>query len=196
MHKSEFKRRDWGETGALLAGLVLYIGLQNRYIFGGPVLNAALGIILAIMCIFSIFWTITGDGKLTRIITTIAGAIFALNIIFSTIQVVLLIVNHGESIDGARLIETALFIWISNIIVFAVVYRWSEHEFVFPSVGDPPKPIAFLDCVYLSFTTSTAFSATDAPPLTTRARMFTILEAAISLTTISVVAARAVNILK
>jgi hypothetical protein len=196
MASKEPQRRDWGEAAALLAGLALYMGLQNRYIFGGPALNLALGVILAIMCALSIFWTITGDRKLTRTITTIAGAVFALNIMASTIQVVLMIVNRGESIDGARLIETALFIWVSNIIMFAVVYRWSEQEFAFPSCEGSPKPLAFLDCVYLSFTTSTAFSATDAPPLTTRARMYTILEAAISLMTISVVAARAVNILK
>ncbi|HVN69705.1 MAG TPA: hypothetical protein VMU38_08670 [Candidatus Binatia bacterium] len=196
MAGKEPQRRDWGESAALLAGLALYVGLQNRYIFGGTVLNLALGVSLAIMCALSIFWTIAGDRKLARTITTIAAVVFGLNILASTVQVVRMIVNHGESIDGARLIETALFIWVSNIIMFAVVYRWSEQEFAFPTCKGTATPIAFLDCVYLSFTTSTAFSATDAPPLTTRARMYTIIEAAISLMTISVVAARAVNILK
>jgi hypothetical protein len=49
--------------------------------------------------------------------------------------------------------------------------------------------------LFLSFTTATAFSPTDTPPLTTRARMFMMGESAISLMTIAIAAARAVNML-
>jgi len=189
-------RRDWGEAAALLVGLALSIGLQDRYIFGGVALNLSLGALLAIMCALSIFWTIVGNRKKTRTITMIASGVFAINVLASTIQVVLMIVKPEGSIDGVRLIETALFIWVSNVTVFAIIYSLIEREFAFTGPEGSTEPITFLDCIYLSFTTSTAFSATDAPPLTTRARMLTILEATISLMTISVVAARAVNILK
>jgi hypothetical protein len=192
----ERRPRDWGESAALLVGLGLSIGLQNRYIFGGVGLNWALIVLLAIMCGLSIYWTVVGNRKRTRTITTLASSVFALNILASTTQIVVMIVRHGESIDGVRLIETALFIWVSNITVFAIIYSLIEREFAFTNAEGATEPITFLDYIYLSFTTSTAFSATDAPPLTTRARMLTIIEAAISLMTISVVAARAVNILK
>ncbi|HTU80526.1 MAG TPA: hypothetical protein VMF61_00260 [Candidatus Acidoferrales bacterium] len=152
--------------------------------------------VLAIMCALSILWAITGDRPFTRTISAAAGAVFALNILASTVQVVLLIIHHDAAIDGARLIETAVFIWVSNIIVFAIVYHLIEGDFVFPAREGSRSRIGFLDCIYLSYTTSTAFSATDSPPVTTRARMLTILEATISLMTISIVAARAVNILK
>lgn len=189
-------QRDWGEAAAFLVGLALCFGLPNRYVFGGPVLNATLVAVLAVMCALSIYWTIGGERKFSRAIRAITGSVFALNILASTVQVVLAVVHGGGSIDGARLIETAVFIWVSNVIVFAIVYHEIVPEFDFPSPEGSARPIQFLDCIYLSFTTSTAFSATDSPPLTTRARMLTVLEAAISLATISIVAARAVNILK
>ncbi|HTV92633.1 MAG TPA: ion channel [Verrucomicrobiae bacterium] len=189
-------RRDWGEPVALVVALALFIGLRDRYILGGPILNLTFGVIVAFMCVLSIFWTITGNQKKTRTTTEVATGVFVLALLASTIQVVTMIVNHGEAIDAVRLIETALFIWIVNIIAFAIVYSLIEAEFAFIKPEASTEPINFFDCLYLSFTTSTAFSATDAPPLTTRARMLTILEAAISLTTISIVAARAVNILK
>ena len=151
---------------------------------------------LAAICALSIYWTIAGERTFTRRIMMVGTGLFALNILISTLQVVMMIVTRGESIDPARLMETAVFIWISNILVFAVAYRWIEREFDFPTSDGSAKPLVFLDFIYLSFTTSTAFSATDAPPLTTRARMYTVIEASISLMTISVVAARAVNIFK
>lgn len=50
--------------------------------------------------------------------------------------------------------------------------------------------------MYISFTTSIAFSPTDAMPLTRRVKMVMLAESAISATTVLLVAARAVNILR
>ncbi|MGB6985140.1 MAG: hypothetical protein WBD74_04090, partial [Candidatus Aquilonibacter sp.] len=73
-------------------------------------------------------------------------------------------------------------------------------DFVFPQ---PVRPADinpnwqpnFLDYLFLGFSTATAFSPTDTLPLTTRARMLMMVEAAASLMTIAITAARAVNIL-
>jgi hypothetical protein len=53
----------------------------------------------------------------------------------------------------------------------------------------------FLDYLFLGYNTATAFSPTDAMPLTHRAKMLMMLESAISLLTLVIVAARAVNVL-
>jgi hypothetical protein len=53
----------------------------------------------------------------------------------------------------------------------------------------------FVDYLFLAFTNATAFSPADTFPLTTRAKLLMMAEAAISLTTIAVVASRAVGIL-
>jgi hypothetical protein len=50
--------------------------------------------------------------------------------------------------------------------------------------------------LYLSFTNATAFSPTDTMPLTGRAKMLMTMQSFIALLTITLVAARAVNILK
>ena len=53
----------------------------------------------------------------------------------------------------------------------------------------------YIDYLFLSFNTSTAFSPTDTMPLTSRMKLLMMLEASISLLTLALVAARAVNIL-
>ena len=53
----------------------------------------------------------------------------------------------------------------------------------------------FLDYLFLGYNTAMAFSPTDAAPLTRRAKMLMMLESKISLLTLVVVAARAVNVL-
>ena len=71
------------------------------------------------------------------------------------------------------------------------------REFAFPRAEGQPANHAmhFLDYVFLSFTTATAFSPTDTSPLTTRARMLMMVESIISLVVIAIAAARAINIL-
>jgi hypothetical protein len=54
----------------------------------------------------------------------------------------------------------------------------------------------FADYLYLSFTNSSAFSPTDTMPLTRWAKMLMMLESVISILTLLLVAARAVNILR
>jgi hypothetical protein len=54
---------------------------------------------------------------------------------------------------------------------------------------------SFLDYLFVAFTAATAFSPTDTMPLSHRAKLLFVLAASVSLLTIAVVAARAVNVL-
>jgi hypothetical protein len=120
---------------------------------------------------------------------------------------------NAEQLDGRRLLASALFVWISNVLVFSLAY-WAmdrggpekrhahigkRMDFIFPEMQtdparDPPFEPNFGDYLYLGFNTSTAFSATDVLTASTLARMMVVMQASISLITIAVVAARAVNI--
>ena len=74
----------------------------------------------------------------------------------------------------------------------------AEDDFVFPQMTlDSCKDWSpgFPDYLYLSFTNATAFLPTDTMPLSDRAKMLMMAESAISLLTLALVAARAVNIL-
>jgi uncharacterized membrane protein len=55
---------------------------------------------------------------------------------------------------------------------------------------------AFVDYLYLSFTNATAFSPTDTMPLSRWAKLTMLAQSLVSLATIALVIARAVNILK
>jgi uncharacterized membrane protein len=75
------------------------------------------------------------------------------------------------------------------------------RDFLFPQQTLPEFETAhwqprFLDYLYLSFTNATAFSPTDALPLSRWAKMLMLIESAASLLLAIMVAARAINILK
>lgn len=53
----------------------------------------------------------------------------------------------------------------------------------------------FVDYLFLAFNTSTAFSPTDSPVLSRWAKVLMMIQSSISLATLALLAARAVNIL-
>jgi hypothetical protein len=128
----------------------------------------------------------------------------------------LLFTTHFSS--GTRLMLSAALIWVTNVIAFSLWY-WEldgggphrrivlraegarGSDFLFPQMttGDPVdaawKP-GFLDYVFVAFTTATAFSPTDTMPLSRWAKCLMMVEALASLTTIGLLAARAVNLIQ
>jgi hypothetical protein len=60
---------------------------------------------------------------------------------------------------------------------------------------DPDWSPGFVDYLFLAFNTSTAFSPTDSPVLSRWAKVLMMIQSSISLTTLALLAARAVNIL-
>ena len=75
-----------------------------------------------------------------------------------------------------------------------------EHTagaFLFPqmSLGDRDWMPGFMDYLFLAFNTSTAFSPTDVPVLSRWAKGMMMVQSTISLTTLALLAARAINIL-
>jgi len=120
---------------------------------------------------------------------------------------------HGASVEGRPLIFAAFSIFVTNIIIFSLWY-WeldspgltglhkhdSSPKFRFPkmdvhNIEAKNWEPAYFDYLYLSTTNSTAFSPTDAMPMTHGAKALMGLQAFISLLTVVLVTARAVNIL-
>ena len=60
---------------------------------------------------------------------------------------------------------------------------------------DPTWSPGFIDYLFLAFNTSTAFSPTDSPVLSRWAKVLMMIQSSISLATLALLAARAVNIL-
>ncbi len=125
-----------------------------------------------------------------------------------------LLAESGGAVRGWTLLRLASSVWANNIMTFALCY-WlldrggpaaraagerASPEWLFPEMaaGNLARPDwrpRFPEYLFLALTTATAFSPTDTAPLSTRARLLMGLEALISLVTLALVAARAVNIL-
>lgn len=155
-----------------------------------------------------------GSRELRWVSTAMVVVLTAVNAVTLGVLVTELL-DAGSSIDGRRLIVSAVAVWSTNVIAFGVWY-WEldrggpirrcrvDHglpDFTFPQMDDTdlvrghawhPR---FADYLYVSVTNSSAFSPTDALPLTLKAKALMAAQAIMSLTTIVVVGARAVNIL-
>ncbi|TDD14867.1 DUF1345 domain-containing protein [Kribbella turkmenica] len=125
--------------------------------------------------------------------------------------------GSGDANDGIVLVKAVLLIWVTNVVAFAVWYwemdrggpfaRAPEHEreperadLLFPQMtvdlpGWERWLPGFTDYLFVAFTAATAFSPTDTMPLTARVKTLMGIQSAISLLTVAVVAARAVNVL-
>lgn len=119
-----------------------------------------------------------------------------------------------------EMLAAAAALWVTNVMVFASWY-WrldaggpnqrdllNEHldgAFLFPqmvmdaetkeAMGEVGWRPGFIDYLFLAFNSSAAFSPTDSPVLSRWAKLVMMIQSSISLTTIAVIAARAINIL-
>ncbi len=117
--------------------------------------------------------------------------------------------------DPAQLLLTGAAIWLTNVIVFGLWYWEFDRggpvgrasgtrpypDFVFPQMTSPDLTTpdwepGFVDYVYTSFTNAMAFSPTDTMPMTRWAKLTMLAQSLISVVTVALVIARAVNILK
>lgn len=122
-----------------------------------------------------------------------------------------LVVDHGV-IDGLELLGSALAIFLTNIIVFALWYweidspgltrtNWSkfDKDFQFTQQDNekefPDWKPQFLDYLYLSITNAVNFAPADARPLTHQAKLLMAAQSLISVFTLALVIARSVSIL-
>jgi uncharacterized membrane protein len=112
------------------------------------------------------------------------------------------------------LLRDAALLWIINVVTFAVWY-WEidgggsaqrhreghvSEDFLFPQMNLDDKTArawspGFLDYLFLSFNTSTAFSPTDTAFLSRRAKVLMMVQALLSLLILAVLVSRAINAL-
>jgi hypothetical protein len=123
---------------------------------------------------------------------------------------------RGEDVGSpTSLLLTGGAIWLTNVILFGVWYWEFDRggpieraagtepypDFVFPQMTNPElappewEP-GFVDYLYVSFTNAMAFSPTDTMPMTRWAKLTMLSQSAVSVVTLLLVIARAVNILK
>jgi uncharacterized membrane protein len=142
--------------------------------------------------------------------------VYALSAIVANLtNLVYAMIFRSSEISGSQLIMSSVAVWAAMILMYSLLY-WqldrggpesrlagtgSRPDWLFPQAGAPAEDVPpdwrpiYVDYLFLSYTTATAFSPTDTLPLSPRAKLLMMLESATSLMTIIVIAARAINIL-
>jgi uncharacterized membrane protein len=144
----------------------------------------------------------------------LTGIITAINI-FSLILLINALFN-GQTADitGRGLLLNGVVIYTTNVLLFALWY-WeldgggperralhrSKPDFLFPQMVNPqfanPGWLpGFADYSYLSATNVTNFASSDTLPLSHRAKLLMMVQSLVSLVTVVLVLARAINILQ
>jgi hypothetical protein len=199
----------WPAFVAMLAAAGVYLALPENLSVGPSWLLFAIVVILLIPILATYR---RGRYMATRILTLVANGVITVAMIASLVLLVKGIPEHLET--PRALLGSASALWGTNILVFALWY-WeldaggpltrdqphalSDSSFLFPQMlGKEEKTSTwkpnFVDYLFLSFNTSTAFSPTDTAVLSRWAKVGTMLQSLISLTIVALLAARAVNI--
>ena len=216
MDSTQKAQRLWHVEAAVAIAIVLQLILPEHVSVGPKYFLAGLELLL----LFGLRLSIPAVGgsssiRLKRIAAVTLTALVSVTNIISLVMVCAALVSGDHDLHGKQLLASAISIYITNIIMFGLWYwqldgggsggRGTDQapvDFLFPqmttsaSVTQTPrwKP-SFFDYLFVSITAATAFSPTDAMPLTHRAKFLLSTQSVVSLTTLVLVAARAINIL-
>jgi uncharacterized membrane protein len=211
--KSKVESR-WPASAAILVAIGLYLALPSRYTVGPAWLMPGLELAILLPISLSSPRRVAQEGRLQQVLAIAMIAIVNVANLVSLILLIHMLLYHGKQVAGPELLFSSLGIWLTNVIVFALWYweidrggpdQRTHHthatpDFLFPQMSTPGCSQLnwaphFVDYLYLAFTNATAFSPTDAMPLTLTAKMLMLAQSVVSLVTVTLVAARAVNIL-
>jgi hypothetical protein len=161
---------------------------------------------------------IEGEGGLVRVLAMVTIGFASIINLAGLVRLILSLLDSSKT-QGVVLLADALNLFATNVIVSGLWYWELDRggpfarctanpgfaDFLFPQMAmdkEERREIVsrhwrphFGDYLYLAFTNATAFSPTDTLPLTKTAKLVMAFQSAVSLMTIAIVAARAVNIL-
>lgn len=210
--------RRWPASLTVLVVLLLQLGLPvemgglPRYVI--PAVELALLVPVAL----SNPLTLERDSGVIRSLAVVLSVL----VLAANALILLLLVRHvimhdtvGRMPPGS-LVRAGILIWVTNVAAAAVAFweldrggpfaRDPEHpresrrpDLLFPQQTGIPgwdaerwRP-GFGDYLFVAFTAATAFSPTDTLPLSFPAKLVTGLASAVSLVTVGILVARAVN---
>jgi hypothetical protein len=209
------KEPRWPAIAAALAVGFLVYALPHSLTVGPEWLAL---VAVAVLFFLSALFHRLGRPDLNSLFAYAGLAAITLAVLSSLTLLILRLPAHKE--PPVVLLQAAAALWVSNLLVFASWY-WrldgggpnerdkrgvhTDGAFLFPQMimdqalkekmGEENWSPGFIDYLFLAFNTSTAFSPTDVPVLSRWAKAMMIVQSVISLATVALLAARAVNIL-
>lgn len=210
----------WPALVALAAGAGLFGVLPQALSFGDRRLPA---VIVTVLLIPTLLTHLRGHHTVNRVLGLIVAGVETFFMVASLLKLVGTMLDphlaaHKEAPE--RLLISAGALWLTNVLVFALWY-WHldaggpnardlrpghcHGSFLFPQMTMSEERLAeagqanwspgFMDYLFLAFNSSTALSPADTAVLSRWAKLLMMVQAAVSLTVIAVVAARAINTL-
>jgi hypothetical protein len=205
----------WPAMLALLAVGGLRLALPESLSIGPDWLLIT---IVGVLLVPTVWARRRGMDHLNKILGYVLTSIVTIDMVWSLGLLVAALPSHKES--PQEMLRSAAALWITNILVFASWY-WrldaggpharerrgvhTDGAFLFPQMTLSPQRSremkedswspGFVDYLFLAFNTSTAFSPTDSPVLSSWAKLLMMIQALISFATVALLAARAINIL-
>jgi hypothetical protein len=205
----------WQALLAFLAIGGIYLALPANLIIGPIWFLPTLIVILLIPTVMS---HRTGRRSLNRALGLVINAITTAALVGSVVLLVRALPSHKES--PLELLRSGGLLWLTNVIVFALWYwrldgggptkrredkKFGSTSFLFPQMQVPRDERAdfactgwrprFVDYLFVSFTQSSTFGPTDAPLLARWAKVFAMVQIAISLCIVILLISRAVGVL-
>ena len=197
---------------ALLAVGGIYTALPPFLTLGPRWLLLAVVSVLLIPTVVSLR---TGHYQVNRVLGYVVSAVITLALVVSLVLLIKALPTRAEA--APELLRSAAALWLANILGFALWY-WrldgggplqrdrrgahTEGAFLFPQMTEYSKTATeanwsprFIDYLFIAFNMSTAFSPSDTPVLSRWAKVLTMLQSAISLIIVALLASRAIGIL-
>jgi uncharacterized membrane protein len=205
----------WPVALTVLVAVGLQLAVPQRLVLHPTWLLPGVELLLLVLLILANPGHINRDHRLLRLASLTLVAAASVANVWSAAHLVLGLINGTEGEEAGALLAYGAAIWSTNVIVFALWYWEFDRggpvarakatrpypDFQFAQMQTPDlshehwEP-TFVDYLYLSFTNATAFSPTDTLPLSRWAKMAMLAQSCVSLATVALVIARAVNILK
>jgi hypothetical protein len=197
----------WPALLAIVAAGLIFSALPS-YLVIGP--RWLLIFLIGLLELPAMIFLRIGFHRTNQFLGFIVSGMMTLFLLWSLGLLIVCIPSHKE--EPLEMLRSGAVLWAANVIIFALWYwrldgggpsgraRRPGHThgaFLFPQMTwEPTRGVwspTFIDYLFLSFNTSTAFSPTDAPILSRWAKVLVMLQASISLLVIALLVARAIN---
>jgi hypothetical protein len=206
----------WPMIATLAAAIALQFALPSRFSIGPQWMVPAILAVLAGAVMIVDHVRFKHRILVGRILTVAIATVLVANGAGVTLRLIDDLISGGpETNSPGDLLSVGFGVWLYTVIAFAFLYWVKDSggasvratsppvipDLAFPQllsvdVRTPGWRPKFLDYLYLGFTNATAFSPTDVMPLVLWAKLAMTVQALTSLGILSLVIARAVNILQ
>jgi hypothetical protein len=205
----------WTPALAILVVLFLLVVLPHHVqVMPVWVFHVAALAVLVVMAAVTLTPANTLWQRIERMLIILLAVAYIANTIVELVDLIGIITLHPSKSNAFSLLSSSVAIWVANVLTFSMLY-WQidrggpyarasklslKPDWLFPQAATPEdvppdwRPL-FLDYLFLGYNTATAFSPTDAMPLTRRAKMLMMLESTISLLTLVIIVSHAINVL-